>query len=285
MMRQRISSIFFPVDRSMTVSAPKWTAVWSLASSSSRLLVTAELPMFALILQHAAIPIPIGSSRYPRWTRLAGITMRPAATSARISSASSPSRCATHSISGVIFPARASSNWVIGRGSLVLRTRGAKPSWFGSLAVSYHSAKQATSPHAERHVAAGCALALPGHSGLGLERFQVLKQGGSLALGQPRRKIVAPGTLAESSRVEVLTLFFRRQHILRHFIHRLDRQADTLPLVRCIGPPPDDRATIGVEEVPERRHGPDRNIRCGGPQSNRRRGDVAARARDDIVAL
>src|SRR5262249_30732118 len=102
-----------PVDRSMTVSAPRWTAVWSFSSSSSILLVTAELPMLALILHADATPMPIGSSRLVRWTLLAGITIRPRATSERISSGSRSSRCATKRISSVIWPWRAASNCVM----------------------------------------------------------------------------------------------------------------------------------------------------------------------------
>ena len=73
-----------PVERSITVSAPKWTAVCSFSSSPSMSLVTAELPMLALILRLAAMPMPIGSSRPARCTLLAGMTIRPAATSSRI---------------------------------------------------------------------------------------------------------------------------------------------------------------------------------------------------------
>ena len=40
-----------PVERSITVSAPRSTAILSLASSLSTSEVTAELPMLALILQ------------------------------------------------------------------------------------------------------------------------------------------------------------------------------------------------------------------------------------------
>ncbi len=42
--------------------------------------------MLALILQRAAMPMPIGSSRLARCTLLAGMTIRPAATSSRTSS-------------------------------------------------------------------------------------------------------------------------------------------------------------------------------------------------------
>ena len=51
----------WPVDRSITVSAPKWTAVCSFSSSPSMSLVTAELPMLALIFVRAAMPMHIGS--------------------------------------------------------------------------------------------------------------------------------------------------------------------------------------------------------------------------------
>src|SRR6516162_3247742 len=53
-MAWRMASMLPPVDRSMTVSAPRWTAVCSFSSSSSILLVTAELPMLALILHRPA---------------------------------------------------------------------------------------------------------------------------------------------------------------------------------------------------------------------------------------
>ena len=58
----RIVGISPPVERSMTVSAPKWTAVCSLRSSSSMLEESAELPMLALILQSESTPMAIGSS-------------------------------------------------------------------------------------------------------------------------------------------------------------------------------------------------------------------------------
>ena len=106
MIAWRMLSISRPVDRSITVSEPKWTAVCSFSSSPSMLLVTAELPMLALIFVRAAMPMHIGSSRLPRCTLLAGITIRPRATSSRINSGSSSSRLATYSISGVTTPAR-----------------------------------------------------------------------------------------------------------------------------------------------------------------------------------
>ena len=115
-----------PVDRSITVSAPKCTAVCSFSSSIASSPVTAELPMFALILQRTATPIPSGSSRPARWTLLAGMTRRPAATSCRTNSASRYSARATYSISGVTSPARAASIWVFD--IMLLRSIG-RPPW------------------------------------------------------------------------------------------------------------------------------------------------------------
>ena len=46
------------------------------------------------------------------WLTLAGSTARPAAISSRTSSAATPSRIATNSISGVTIPARADASWV-----------------------------------------------------------------------------------------------------------------------------------------------------------------------------
>ncbi len=77
------------------------------------LLVTALLPMFALILHFAAMPMHIGSSDWAMCTLFAGMTIRPAATSSRISSTGKSSRFAQNSISGVISPARAASSWVV----------------------------------------------------------------------------------------------------------------------------------------------------------------------------
>ena len=102
MMARRMASMLPPVERSITVSEPRSTAILSLASSLSTSEVTAELPMLALILQVALMPMPIGSRPSLRCSRLAGMTIRPRATSARTSSGSSFSRRATYSISGVI---------------------------------------------------------------------------------------------------------------------------------------------------------------------------------------
>ena len=70
--------------------------------------------MLALILVFVATPMPIGSSRFCKWTLLAGMTRRPRATSRRISSGERFSRWATYSISGVMCPSRADSSCVMG---------------------------------------------------------------------------------------------------------------------------------------------------------------------------
>ena len=67
--------------------------------------------MLALIFTRAARPIAIGSSR--AWLTLAGITIRPRATSSRTASRPSPSRSATRSIAGEMVPLRARSICVI----------------------------------------------------------------------------------------------------------------------------------------------------------------------------
>ena len=87
------------------VSAPQSVAQRSFSTSSSIEELTAELPMLALILTRKRRPIAIGSSS--GWLTLAGMIARPRATSARTISASSPSRSATNSISGVTSPRRA----------------------------------------------------------------------------------------------------------------------------------------------------------------------------------
>ena len=67
--------------------------------------------MLALIFTWKARPMIIGSSS--GWLRLAGMIARPRATSLRTSSAGTPSRSATNSISSVISPRRANWSWVI----------------------------------------------------------------------------------------------------------------------------------------------------------------------------
>jgi hypothetical protein len=65
----------------------------------------AELPILALILHREATPMHIGSRLV--WLMLAGMIIRPRATSLRTSSGSSRSRRATYSISSVTMPRRA----------------------------------------------------------------------------------------------------------------------------------------------------------------------------------
>ena len=111
----RHRSICPPVERSMIVSAPQRSAHCSFSSSSSVPELTGEAPMLALILVVEARPMHIGSSWWRRCTLLAGMIMRPAATSTRIcSTLRCASRSATRFISGVISPARAHSSWVTG---------------------------------------------------------------------------------------------------------------------------------------------------------------------------
>ena len=49
MIHSRVSWMFFPVDKSITVSAPHCTAHFIFSTSSSIDELTAELPMLALI--------------------------------------------------------------------------------------------------------------------------------------------------------------------------------------------------------------------------------------------
>ena len=95
----------------MTVSAPQRVAHTIFSTSSSIEEVTAELPMFALTFTRNDLPMTIGSDS--GWHLLAGITARPRATSARTSSAFTPSRIAANRISGVITPARAHASCVL----------------------------------------------------------------------------------------------------------------------------------------------------------------------------
>ena len=88
--------MFFPVERSMTVSAPHFVAHRSFSTSSSIDDVTAELPMFALIFTRKLRPMIIGS--LSGWLTLAGMIARPRATSLRTNSGSTFSRIATKRI-------------------------------------------------------------------------------------------------------------------------------------------------------------------------------------------
>ncbi|SII63576.1 Uncharacterised protein [Mycobacteroides abscessus subsp. abscessus] len=93
MIHSRVVWMSLPVERSMRVSAPHFAAHWSFSTSSAIELVTAELPMFALILTRNALPMIIGSDS--GWLMFDGMIARPAATSERTSSTSHCSRIAT----------------------------------------------------------------------------------------------------------------------------------------------------------------------------------------------
>src|ERR1039458_2970270 len=80
----RVSWMFLPVERSMTVSAPHLAAQRIFSTSSSMLEATALLPMLALIFTRKLRPMIIGS--LSGWLMLAGIMARPRATSERTNS-------------------------------------------------------------------------------------------------------------------------------------------------------------------------------------------------------
>ena len=61
MIHSRVSWMSRPVDRSMMVSAPHREAHTIFSTSSAIELVTAELPMLALILVRKRLPMIIGS--------------------------------------------------------------------------------------------------------------------------------------------------------------------------------------------------------------------------------
>jgi hypothetical protein len=105
MIHSRVSWMFLPMLRSITVSAPQSVAQRSFSTSSSMDERTALFPMLALIFTLKPRPMIIGSSS--GWLMLAGMMARPRATSLRTNSGSIPSRSATNSISGVISPRRA----------------------------------------------------------------------------------------------------------------------------------------------------------------------------------
>src|SRR2546423_15502449 len=83
MIARRMPSMFPPVDRSITVSAPYLTAILSFSISPFASDDTCELPMLALIFTRATLPIAIGSSAPARWWILAGVVQRPAPRSFR----------------------------------------------------------------------------------------------------------------------------------------------------------------------------------------------------------
>src|SRR5258708_37799055 len=77
----RVSWMFLPVERSITVSAPQRMAQVIFSTSSSIDEATAELPMLALILTRKLRPMIIGS--LSGWLMLAGVVAPPPATPAR----------------------------------------------------------------------------------------------------------------------------------------------------------------------------------------------------------
>src|SRR5438552_17269049 len=84
MIHSRVSWMFFPVERSMTVSAPQRVAHVIFSTSSWIDELTAELPMLALIFTRKLRPMIIGSDS--GWLMLAGMIARPRATSWRTNS-------------------------------------------------------------------------------------------------------------------------------------------------------------------------------------------------------
>ena len=79
MIHSRVSWMFFPVDRSMIVSAPQRKAHTAFSTSSEIDEVMGEFPMLALIFTRKLRPMIIGS--LSGWLIFAGMMARPAATS------------------------------------------------------------------------------------------------------------------------------------------------------------------------------------------------------------
>ena len=77
--------MFFPVDKSIMVSAPQRQAQTAFSTSSSMLEVTALFPILALIFTKKLRPTIMGS--LSGWLMLLGIIARPLATSLRTNSA------------------------------------------------------------------------------------------------------------------------------------------------------------------------------------------------------
>src|ERR1051325_2530377 len=84
MIHSRVSWMFLPVERSITVSAPHLVAQRIFSTSSSMLEATALLPMLALIFTRKLRPMIIGSDL--GLLMVFGMMARPAATSARTNS-------------------------------------------------------------------------------------------------------------------------------------------------------------------------------------------------------
>ena len=94
--------MFFPVDRSIRVSAPHIDAHCSFSTSSSIELLIAEFPMFALIFTLNFLPTIMGSSS--TCFLLLGMIALPLATSLLTNSGSILSLAATKAISSVMIP-------------------------------------------------------------------------------------------------------------------------------------------------------------------------------------
>src|SRR5574343_1990422 len=84
MIHSRVSWMFLPVDRSITVSPPQRVAQVILSTSSLMEEPRAELPMLALIFTRKLRPMIIGSDS--GWLMLLGMMARPRATSERTNS-------------------------------------------------------------------------------------------------------------------------------------------------------------------------------------------------------
>src|SRR5512146_450431 len=84
MIHSRVSWMFLPVDRSITVSAPQRIDQIIFSTSSSIDDATAELPMFELIFTRKLRPIIIGS--LSGWLMFDGMIALPRATSSRTNS-------------------------------------------------------------------------------------------------------------------------------------------------------------------------------------------------------
>src|SRR5574340_430574 len=84
MIHSRVSWMFFPVERSITVSAPQRVAQVIFSTSSPIDELTAELPMLAWIFTRKLRPMIIGS--VSGWLMLLGMMARPRATSSRTNS-------------------------------------------------------------------------------------------------------------------------------------------------------------------------------------------------------
>src|SRR5918996_4065032 len=77
----RVSWMFLPVERSITVSAPQRIAHTIFSTSSSMEELTAEFPMLALIFTRKLRPMIIGS--LSGWLMLAGVIALPRAPPSR----------------------------------------------------------------------------------------------------------------------------------------------------------------------------------------------------------